>query len=102
MGKVAVVGREDNILCFLASGFRAFPVSGTDEAKEAVRRAKKEGCDVIFVSPELDEVIRWADEKYGESVTPAVIPLPLGSGDAAKERLTSFVERAVGANILGD
>ena len=65
MGKVAVVGREDNILCFLASGFRAFPVSGTDEAKEAVRRAKKEGCDVIFVSPELDEVIRWADEKYG-------------------------------------
>ena len=57
---------------------------------------------MIFVSPELDEVIRWADEKYGESVTPAVIPLPLGSGDAAKERLTSFVERAVGANILGD
>ena len=102
MGKVAVVGREDSILCFLASGFRAFPANGTDEAKNAVRRAKKEGCDVIFVTPDLEDVIAWADEKYGESVTPAVIPLPLGSGEAAKTRLTSFVERAVGANILGD
>ncbi|MBR3423097.1 MAG: V-type ATP synthase subunit F, partial [Clostridia bacterium] len=102
MAKVAVVGRADSILCFLASGFRAFPADGTEEAKEAVRQAKKEGSDVIFVTPDLKEVINWADEKYGESVTPAVIPLPLGSGEAAKERLTSFVERAVGANILGD
>lgn len=101
MAKVAVVGREEKIICFLASGFRTFPANGTEEAIAAVRRAKKEGCDVIFVSPELEEVIEWADEKYGESVTPAVIPLPLGAGDTAQARLTSFVERAVGANILG-
>ena len=100
MAKVAVVGRKDNVLCFLASGFRVYDAAGPEEAKAAVERARADGCAVIFVSPELGEVFEWADAKYGEDVTPAVIPLPLGAGDEAAARLTSFVERAVGADIL--
>ncbi|MBQ7474839.1 MAG: V-type ATP synthase subunit F [Clostridia bacterium] len=102
MAKTAVVGRSDKILCFLASGFRIYDAGDAEEAKEAVKRARADGCDVIFVSPEVGEAIEWADKKYGEAVTPAVIPLPLPSGEDAMKRLTSFVERAVGADILAN
>ena len=102
MAKVAVVGRKDRVMCFLASGFRVYDAADLEEAKVAVESAENDGCDVIFVSPDVKGAINWADEAYGDLVTPAVVPLPLGDGGEAAERLSSFVERAVGADILSD
>ena len=99
MAKIGVVGSGDKIMCFLASGFSVYDAGSVDEAKVAVTKAADDGCDVIFVTSEFD-VIPWAAETYGEAITPAVIPLPDGESDVGKERLGSFVERAVGADIL--
>ena len=101
MAKIGVVGSGDKIMCFLASGFSVYDAGNEEEAKAAVTRAADNGCDVIFVTSEFD-VIPWADEKYGDAVTPAVIPLPDGESDVGAKRLGSFVERAVGADILAD
>lgn len=100
MARIGVVGQKDKILCFLASGFRVYDAAGADDARGAIERACSEGCEIVFVSPEVEDVMEWADEMYGEAVTPAVILLPVGGSDLPAKRLKSFVERAVGADIL--
>lgn len=99
MAKIGVVGSGDKIMCFLASGFSVYDAGSVEEAKDAVKRAADDGCDVIFVTSEYN-VIPWADGIYGDAITPAVIPLPDGDGTVGEKRLGSFVERAVGADIL--
>ncbi len=101
MAKIGVVGSGDKIMCFLASGFSVYDAGSVEEAKSAVTQAADDGCDVIFVTSEYD-VVPWADGIYGNMITPAVIPLPDGDGNIGRNRLGSFVERAVGADILAE
>ena len=102
MYKVAVMGDYDSIYGFAAIGFDVFDVSEEDEARKKLRNIAESGYAVIYITEELAGKIPGTIEKYKDSVTPAIIPIPglrgnTGSGIA---NVKSFVEQAVGSDIL--
>ena len=89
---------------FKALGLDAFPVSGSDEARETFKTlTKNEGeYAIIYVEENLYAPLAHDIDKYKDSPTPAVILIPgregpLGLGQSA---LQAAVERAVGSDIL--
>lgn len=103
ISQIAVVGRREEALCFLAAGFAVYEAESRDEAVEALAKADRDGCGVIFVTPEFSSVIAQTESEYGERITPAVIPLPTGEagmGSVGMRMLKGYVERAVGADII--
>lgn len=101
MSQVAVIGRREEALCFLAAGFVTYEAANSAEADVAVERAEKDGCDIIFITPEFSDTILRMEEKYGEKLVPAVIPLPLKDPtETGKNILKGYVEKAVGADII--
>ena len=103
-GKIGIIGDKDSILGFMAAGFKVFPVSNPSKAKEILEKAKDDGFAVMYVTEEIITKIPEIYEKLKTEPAIAVIPLPskngaLGFGMA---NIKKSVERAVGADILGD
>lgn len=104
MYKIAVVGDRESVLSFKALGIETVPVHNAAEAKEQLHRMADEGYAVIYLTEQLAAELKHELAVYAERVTPAIILMPgqgasLGIGlNAVKEA----VERAVGADILGE
>ena len=103
MSQVAVIGRREEAMCFLAAGYAVYEASAHGEALKALEQADKDGCEIIFLTPEFSAIAEETEELYGERITPAVIPLPTGGSDMSTigmSLLKKYVERAVGADII--
>jgi len=102
MAKIAVVGRREDAICYLAAGFAVYEASGDEESLEAVRHADADGCAVIFLTPEISHLAITLEDEYAEKLTPAVIPLPadINGVNTGSGLLKKYVERAVGADII--
>lgn len=102
MAKIAVVGRREDVLCYLAAGFAVYEASGDDESVAAVRKADSDGCAVIFLTPEFSHLALVLEDEFAEKLTPAVIPLPadVDGVNTGTGLLKKYVERAVGADII--
>lgn len=101
--QAAVVGRREEALCFLAAGFAVYEAGSLDEAAAAIDKAEQDGCPVIFVTSEFASVIEKTESVYGEKITPALLPLPTGESGPNSfgvRRMKSYVERAVGADVI--
>ena len=100
MSKIGVVGAADKVMCFMAAGFSVYDAGDAKQAAAGLRRAKNDGCAVIFITPELAEDISGEIEKYTGAAVPAVIPLPEAGGGYGITQLRHAAERAVGADII--
>ena len=104
MYKLAVMGDRESVLSFRALGIEAVPVDSAHAARTELRRMAESGYAVIYLTEQLAVELKHELAVYAERVTPAVILIPgsegfLGLGLSA---VTEAVERAVGADILGD
>lgn len=104
MAKIGIVGKKDEIMCFMAAGFSVYPASDGKEAFTAAENAEKDGCAVIYVTSDFAEDLIFEKKLFAGMTVPALLPLPgavnENGDDIGKLLLKNYVERAVGADIL--
>lgn len=100
---IAVIGDSESIKGFGVVGFEIFPCEADDEAAHLFRRiADTDDYAVIFLTEEIFAITEKERKRYEDKETPAVIPIPgvKGNTGIGAKRLSSFVEQAVGSDIL--
>ncbi len=100
---IAVIGDSESIKGFCAIGLDIFPCTDSDEAQHLLRRlADSDNYAVIYLTEELFELVEKERKRYEEKLTPAIIPIPgvKGNSGIGTKRLSSFVEQAVGSDII--
>ncbi len=102
MSKVAVMGDYDSIYGFSALGLDIYPVKEKDEGKKLLKKLTLGEYAIIYVTESLAKEIIEEIDKHKESISPAIIQIPGISGNtgAGVEQVKSFVEQAVGSDIL--
>lgn len=103
MYKVAVIGRNADVLGFMALGFRVADVADADSARAALHRLAKSGeYAVLFITEDLAAEIAEDIGKYADHPLPAIVPIPSAGADTGygMKAITDAVERAVGADVL--
>ena len=102
MYKIGVLGDRDSIYGFATLGLEVWPVATPEEGERALKEMAGTGYAVIYITESLYEQIQEAVEAEREHPLPAVIPIPgvKGSLSTGRARLSSFVEKAVGSDII--
>ena len=102
MYKIAVMGDSDSVLGFKALGLEVCPVSGQEEARQALHRMAKESYAIIYMTEQLAARLGPDIARYQDALTPAIILIPgkEGSLGIGMANVKTTVERAVGADIL--
>ena len=100
---IAVIGDSASIICFKAVGFQTVSVRSSAEVVEAVDNLVNDDCFVIFITEQALQGAQHVLDKYKDSRTLAIIPIPGRHGKIGigMENLDSYVEKALGRNILG-
>ena len=101
-GNIAVVGDSASVIGFKAIGLKTACVETSSEVAGAVESLISEGCFVIFVTEHALEGAEDVLKKYSDSKTHAIIPIPgrFGKTGIGMRNLDSYVEHALGTNIL--
>ncbi len=101
--RVAVIGRSEETLPFLAIGAEVFVTDNYTEAGEAVLRFAKSSYPVIMISDDLMVGIKHIIDRYSASPLPSITAIPGKSGKStiSKERLNAQVKKAIGIDIKG-
>lgn len=102
MYKIAAIGDFDSVSAFASIGVEVFTERRQKEAAKLLRSLAEDDYGVIFITEEVAGLIAAEIEKFSESVVPAIIPIPGVSGNTGigMSNLSSYVERAVGSDIL--
>lgn len=100
---IAVIGDSESIKGFGTIGLDTFICDISEQAPQILRKAA--GCDnyaIIYMTESLFLHCEKERNLYEEKITPAIIPIPDAkvSLDMGKKRLSSFVEKAVGSDII--
>ncbi len=100
---IAVIGDSESIKGFSAIGLDIYPCDDSENAPQLFHRiAEGDNYSVIFITEEIFELVEKERRRYEERLTPAVIPIPgvKGNSGIGIKRLSSFVEQAVGSDII--
>lgn len=100
---IAVIGDSESIKGFGAVGLDIFPCDNTEEASKLLRKlGDSDNYAVIFLTEEVFDLTQKERSRYSERISPAVIPIPgvKGNSGSGIKRLSSFVEKAVGSDII--
>lgn len=102
MYNIAVVGDRESVLGFRALGLSVFPTDTPERARETLHRLAQEDYAVIYLTEQLGAQLGDLLAQYQTQLTPAILLIPgkEGSLGIGMEKITSTVERAVGADIL--
>ncbi|WP_138159835.1 V-type ATP synthase subunit F [Peptoniphilus catoniae] len=102
MYRIAVVGDKDSILAFKALGIDVYIAYEGHEARKIVDELAGKNYGVIFITEELASKIPETVERYDSRVLPAIILIPSnkGSMNIGMENISSYVEKAIGSDIL--
>ena len=102
MRKVAVMGDYDSIYGFSALGIDIYPVKEKDEAKATLKKLVVGDYAIIYVVESVAKDLTEEIDKHKESISPAIIQIPGISGNtgAGVTQVKTFVEQAVGSDIL--
>ena len=92
------------VLSFKAIGIDVFVAYEDKEARRLVDGLAKEDYGVIYITEDLAAKIPKTIERYNDELIPAIIVIPSNKGTLGigMKNLNKNVEKAVGANILGD
>ena len=104
MFRVAVLGDRDSVLGFKALGLDVYPAETVEEAKKKLHELAKEDCAVVYLTEQLAVGMETEIARYKDELRPAIILIPGKSGSLGigMENVKRAVERAVGADILGE
>lgn len=100
---VAVIGDAESIKGFSTIGIDIYPCSGSEEAARLLKNiADSETYAIIYLTERVYNQTAKERSRYEERLTPAIIPLPgvTGNEGTGRKRLSSFVEKAVGSDII--
>ena len=100
---IAVIGDGESIKGFGAVGLETFVCNVPEEAPQLLKTVTEgDSYAVIYMTEELFALTEKERERFAERAFPAVIPLPgvKGNTGAGMRRLSGFVEKAVGSDIL--
>ncbi len=100
---IAVIGDSESIKGFSAIGLDIFPCDNSENAPQLFHKiAEGDNYAIIFITEEIFELVEKERRRYEERLTPAVIPIPgvKGNSGIGTKRLSSFVEQAVGSDII--
>ena len=100
---IAVIGDSESIKGFAAIGLDIFPSDETEDIPKLVRKLiDSERYAVIYLTEEVYEMAEKERARCAEKLTPALIPIPgvKGNMQTGRQRLSSFVEKAVGSDII--
>ena len=101
--RIAVIGDRESIKGFAAVGFDIIECSEPERAGSILRTAvETELYTIIYMTEEMYSSAEKECKKYEEIQLPAIIPIPgiRGNNGIGKDRLSHFVERAVGSDII--
>ena len=100
---IAVIGDSESIKGFAAIGMDIYPCDDNENAPHLFRKiADGDSYAVIFITEEMFGLVEKERKRYEERLIPAVIPIPgvKGNTGIGIKRLSSFVEKAVGSDII--
>ena len=100
---IAVLGDSESIKGFCAIGLDIFPCDDSDDYSRILRNlADSEDYSIIYLTEEVFNLTEKERLRYEERITPAIIPIPgvKGNIDTGTKRLSFFVEKAVGSDII--
>lgn len=102
MYKIGIIGRDESVKCYRATGFEIFSAENTEVAGVGLKKLVAEGCAIIFITEEFAKELSEETDKYKDSPIPAVITVPgaLGKTGYGMQALKSACERAIGMDIL--
>ncbi|MDD6490183.1 MAG: V-type ATP synthase subunit F [Clostridia bacterium] len=103
MYKIAVMGDRDSIYGFAALGLDTYEVKqNSGEAAKILKRLAENDYAIIYMTEPLCSELETELDKYRENLTPAIIPVPAVKGNTGygQAKVKSFVEKAVGADII--
>lgn len=99
-GKMAIVGKNDEILVFKAAGLAVFPAEDEKKARDVLRKVAKE-FQIIFLAEDLARKLTDFLKRFDENPYPVVVSIPTGdSGGYGFEVLKTAMDRALGVDIL--
>ena len=103
MYKLGVIGDKDSVYGFSSVGLSVFFADTPAEGVKLLRAAADDYA-VIFITEKLASQMQAELARYKESIRPAVIPIPgvTGNTGMGMKNISSFVEQAVGSDILPD
>lgn len=102
MYKLAAMGDRNSIYGFVSLGIDIYPVDDSHEAVSTIKKLDENGYAVIFITEAMASQIQNEIQKYNDRPLPAIIPIPGISGNTGlgMQQVSSFVERAVGSDIV--
>ena len=103
MYKIGVIGDKDSIYGFSSVGLSVFFAESSAEGTRILREIADDFA-VIFITEKLASQMEAELQRYAFRPSPAVIPIPGVSGNTGigLRNVSSFVEKAVGSDILPD
>ena len=102
MYKIGIIGREESVKCYKATGFEIFAAENVEGARDGLKKLSSEGCAIIFITEDFAQSLCEETDKYKDTPIPAIITVPsaLGKTGYGMQALKSACERAVGMDIL--
>ncbi len=100
---IAVIGDSESIKGFGAIGLDMWQCDSCEDSAQILRRVADSGrYAIIYMTEELFNSCTKELKRYEDRLIPAVIPIlgVKGNTGVGSKRLSSFVEQAVGSDIL--
>ena len=101
--KIALIGDAESIKGFAAIGFDTFPTADVEEAGKLLRTlADGEIYAVLYLTENYYTALGKEIARSSDKLIPAILPIPSSDGGRGigAARLSSFVEKAVGSDII--
>ncbi|MBN2363563.1 V-type ATP synthase subunit F [candidate division WOR-3 bacterium] len=103
-GKMAVIGKIDQILPFSAIGIEIFPVEKAEEAKKILISLAENKYALVMITEDFALDLLETRMKYSSEPVPAIIAVPGAEGvtGSTLQQLRETLKHAVGADVLSD
>uniref|UniRef100_A0A7V1EIB5 V-type ATP synthase subunit F n=1 Tax=candidate division WOR-3 bacterium TaxID=2052148 RepID=A0A7V1EIB5_UNCW3 len=100
-GDLAILGRKQEILPFLATGAMVYAVEKGEVEKKALELINQ-GVRVILFAEEFTDELKDVLRRYQTETFPCLIPFSTGATKTriAIERLRGIIKKAVGSDIF--
>lgn len=101
--KLAFLGERATVVAFEGLGISAFPVEGTEEARNTLSELmKNKEHAVIFITEDINDAVADIIAESAAEYYPSVVLVPssAGSRKIGLRKLSRILKNALGADIL--
>ncbi len=98
---IGMIGDEESLLGFRLLGLRTRACQDSEDAKNAL--VELSDCGLIFLTDEVYGLLGEEAEEMEKQGHPVLVPLPSQKAESrGAARIRRNIEKAVGADIIGD